>query len=114
MEFFRHRLPTNTKRAIDVYSLYEGQEVTVGGWAIARQHPSGNKGTVFVTVEDETGDVQLIVWRDVFDQYKHLLKEPLLLATGFISNWDGTTNIVVSRLKAITATAELPAGHDWH
>ena len=114
MEFFRHRLPSNTKRAIDVYSLYEGQEVTVGGWAIARQHPSGNKGTVFVTVEDETGDVQLIVWRDVFDQYKHLLKEPLLLATGFISNWDGTTNIVVSRLKAITATAELPSGHDWH
>ena len=114
MDFIRHKLPSNTKQAIDIYSLPVGQEVTVAGWAIARQHPSGNKGTVFVTVEDETGDVQLIVWRDVFDQYKHLLKEPLLLATGLISNWDGTTNIVVSTLRTITATAELPAGHDWH
>ena len=71
MEFIRHQLPPNTRRAIDVYSLSAGQEITVAGWAIARQHPSGNKGTVFVTIEDETGDMQLIVWRDVFDQYKH-------------------------------------------
>ena len=33
----------------------------VAGWPVARQHPRGMEGTVFVIIEDETGDVQLIV-----------------------------------------------------
>ena len=33
----------------------------MAGLPIARQHPKGRDGTVFVTVEDETGDVQVIL-----------------------------------------------------
>ena len=40
----------------------------MAGLAVARQHPRGRDGTVFVTIEDETGDVQVIVWRDLFSQ----------------------------------------------
>ena len=38
----------------------------LAGWPIARQHPRGEAGTVFVTIEDESGDVQLLLWPRVF------------------------------------------------
>ena len=38
----------------------DGENVLVAGWPVVRQHPRGQDGTVFVTIEDETGDVQLI------------------------------------------------------
>ena len=40
---------------------------------VARQHPRGRDGTVFVTIEDETGDVQVIVWRDSFSRRRREL-----------------------------------------
>ena len=43
---------------------------------MARQHPRGRDGTVFVTIEDETGDVQVIVWRDLFARRRRELWEP--------------------------------------
>ena len=39
----------------------EGTALRVAGWPIARQHPRGEDGTVFVTIKDESGDVQLIL-----------------------------------------------------
>ena len=62
MEFVRPTLSPDVLRAADIDALPEGQEVLVAGWPVARQHPRGMEGTVFVTIEDETGDVQLIVW----------------------------------------------------
>ena len=94
--------------------MTDGQPVSVAGWAIARQHPRGEKGTVFVTVEDETSDIQMIVWPKVFRRFKHVLREPLLLARGNISRWDNTTNVIVSELEAINTEINLPPGHDWY
>ena len=59
--------------AADIDNLPEGQKVLVAGWPVARQHPKGMEGTVFVTIEDETGDVQLIVWPRIFARYKREL-----------------------------------------
>ena len=52
--------------AAEVEKLDDGDEVVVAGWPVARQHPRGREGTVFVTIEDETGDVQIILWPRVF------------------------------------------------
>ena len=73
MEFVRPTLSADVLRAADIDALPEGQEVLVAGWPVARQHPRGMEGTVFVTIEDETGDVQLIVWPRVFARYKREL-----------------------------------------
>ena len=67
----------------------EGREVIVAGWPVARQHPRGQKGTVFVTLEDETGDVQLILWPRVFTRHRGELKSNVLLVKGVVSRWDG-------------------------
>ena len=62
MEFVRPTLSPDVLPARDIDTLPEGEKVLVAGWPVARQHPRGMEGTVFVTIEDETGDVQLIVW----------------------------------------------------
>ena len=61
MEFIRPRLGREVLPATAVYDLDEGAAALVAGWPIARQHPKGREGTVFVTIEDEEGDVQLIL-----------------------------------------------------
>ena len=114
MEFVRPSLPTNVLPARDIDTLPEGTKVLVAGWPVARQHPRGMEGTVFVTIEDETGDVQLIVWPRVFARYKRELGNHVLLARGVVSRHDGTTNVTLSSVKTLNVGTRMPAAHDWH
>ena len=113
MQFFRDSLPNDVVRASSVYSLPDGHKVSVAGWAIARQHPRGRNGTVFITIEDESSDVQLILWPQTFNVFKQKLREPLFVAHGEISRWDGTTNVIVRDIEIIKTDVDLPLGHDW-
>ena len=74
----------------------------------------GQDGTVFVTIEDETGDVQLILWPKVFAWCRRVLGNQVILARGQVSRWDGTTNVVVSSVERIGEKVSMPAAHDWH
>jgi len=66
-DFFRPLLaslgavPANALR-----TMRDGCRVTVGGLVLVRQRPGTAKGVVFVTLEDETGPANAVVWRDVF------------------------------------------------
>ena len=113
MEFIRPGLGRNVLPTTAVYDLDEGAEALVAGWPIARQHPKGQEGTVFVTIEDEEGDVQLILWPQVFLRKRRELQSQIVLARGTVSRWDGTTNLVVSDLRAIDPRVPMPASHDW-
>ena len=113
MEFFRSRLDPDVRSASDVYNAADGERVRVAGWVIARQHPRGQDGTVFITVEDETADVQSIVWHDVFARSRRALSNQLILLQGRIDRWDGTTNIVAERIEVIEAGFRMPSAHDW-
>ena len=53
MEFVRPRLRPEVLPAAAIETMQEGDTVLVAGWPVARQHPRGKSGTVFVTVEDE-------------------------------------------------------------
>ena len=53
MEFVRPSLDPNVLPTAAVDCAAEGDEITVAGWPIARQHPRGEDSTVFVTIEDE-------------------------------------------------------------
>ena len=114
MEYLRETLDAEVLTTAEVENCAEEEEVLVAGWPIARQHPRGIGGTVFVTIEDETGDVQLIIWPDVFAQYKKQLRSQVILAQGVISRWDGTTSVIVSALEAVDVPVSMPAAHDWH
>ena len=114
MEFLRPTLDPGVLPTAAVETVKEGEEVLVAGWAIARQHPKGRDGTVFVTVEDEEGDVQLILWPWVFARYRRAMGNDLILARGVVDRWDGTTNVIVSGVQALNTPVPMPAAHDWH
>ena len=113
MEFIRPTLPEDVLTAAAVESAPEGQAVQVAGWPVARQHPRGRDGTVFVTVEDETGDVQLILWPPVFARCRRSLGSRVVLASGAVSRHDGTTNVIVSHIRAVNTGVPMPPSHDW-
>ena len=114
MEFVRPTLSADVLPAAAVEEMDNGESVLVAGWPVARQHPRGQDGTVFVTIEDETGDVQLILWPKVFARFRRALGNQVILARGKVSRWDGTTNVVVSEMERIGAKVAMPTAHDWH
>jgi error-prone DNA polymerase len=89
-------------------SLGQHQLARASGLVTHRQRPGTAKGTVFITLEDETGSINLIVWPDVFLKYRQAaLHAQLLTAYG---RWQRDTHIapedpgqvmhlVVSRLE---------------
>ena len=99
---------------MEAEKLNEGDHVIVAGWPVARQHPKGEKGTVFVTIEDEVGDTQVIIWPKVFEKCRRELKSQVILVRGTISKWDGTVNVVASDVRRIDVRANMPRSHDWH
>ena len=113
MEFVRPALDLRVRPAAAVEDAGEGEEVLVAGWPIARQHPKGRDGTVFVTVEDETGDVQVILWPKVFHRSRRELQGQVLLVRGMVSRWDGTTSVVVSGVTGVHPHVSMPPAHDW-
>ena len=114
MEFIRKRLSENVVNTRDVYLKEEGESLLVAGWVIARQHPRGAQGAIFVTIEDEFADLQLIIWPHVINDVKYALREAVIIAEGKISRWDGTTNLVVSRMYPVSLDIDMPMTHDWH
>ena len=59
--------------------MHNGSEVSYAGLVICRQRPGTAAGVVFMTLEDETGFVNLVVWSKVFRQYR-----PTILTTSFL------------------------------
>ena len=114
MEFVRPSLGPNVLPAADVERLQDGEMVRVAGWPVARQHPRGRHGTVFVTIEDETGDVQVIVRHDLFAKRGRELGSQVVEVTGRVSRWDGTTNVTATDLRAVSSGVSMPPSHDWH
>lgn len=68
---------------------------------------------MFVTVEDETGDVQLIIWPHVFQRNRNSLRSQVLFVRGLVSRWDGAASVVVSEVRTLHPRVSMPAAHDW-
>ena len=114
MEFVRPTLTRGVQTCAEVERLDDGAPVLVAGWPVARQHPKGKDGTIFVTIEDETGDAQVILWPDVYKRYRRELGNQVILIAGEISRWDGTSNTIVSEVRALRSGVRMPRSHDWH
>lgn len=79
-------------RAVDLPYRRDGDFVRVGGAVICRQRPGTAKGFLFLTLEDETGLVNVIVRPDQFDRFRALLTEaPLLRIDGVLQSYEGLT-----------------------
>jgi error-prone DNA polymerase len=72
-------------RAADLLYLPRGHRVAVAGLVMARQRPATAGGVVFMTIEDETGSANLIVYAPVFEKFHHVARNAqMLFVTGRI------------------------------
>lgn len=72
-------------RARDLKRARPGQLVRVAGLVTNRQRPGSAKGTLFMTLEDETGNTNVVVWTSIQERYRQtLLKSPLVIVTGTV------------------------------
>ncbi|MBU8913330.1 MAG: hypothetical protein KOO61_04850, partial [Spirochaetales bacterium] len=66
------------------------------GLVITRQQPQTAGGTMFVTLEDESGYVNLVIWKNVFQRYRPVLLTAAVLGVeGRIQAKDGVVHLVV-------------------
>jgi error-prone DNA polymerase len=71
------------------------RRVVVGGVVITRQRPGTAKGVFFITLEDETGFVNVVVWKDLFDKHRRLLRAVRFLEVrGTLQVEDGVANVL--------------------
>ncbi len=85
--------------AADVVRAPHGRSVRVAGIVIGRQRPDTASGVVFVTLEDETGCTNVIVWRDVSErQRRELLGSKLLAVYGTVEREGAVVHVIAGRL----------------
>ncbi|MFB9844360.1 error-prone DNA polymerase [Mucilaginibacter ginsenosidivorans] len=78
--------------------LKNGDQVKVAGLVTVRQRPGTAKGVLFITIEDETGFANLVVWADKFDQYrKEILQTRLLMVEGKVQIEGKVIHVVVNK-----------------
>ena len=113
MQFVRPNLSPEVMTCAEVERLGDEDLAVVAGWPIARQHPKGRNGTIFVTLEDETGDTQVILWPGVYAEYRRELSSQVVMVRGRVSACDGTVNLIASEVRAIRSVVRMPRSHDW-
>ena len=85
--------------AAGLRELPHGRGVRVAGIVTARQRPQSAGGVMFVTLEDETGHVNLIVWERVWSRARPVANNARLLEVqGQLQKEGGVTHVVASRL----------------
>ena len=87
----------------ELWERPNGQAVAVAGLVITRQRPGSASGVTFVTLEDETGYVNLIVWERVAaEQRAPLLESRLLLAHGKLQREGDVLHVIAHRLTDLS------------
>ena len=96
----RAELAANGARpACDLAVAASGERLRVAGLTIIRQRPGTANGVIFVTIEDETGVANLVVWPDVFERYRRtVLGAKLLCADGKVQREGDVIHVVAQRL----------------
>jgi error-prone DNA polymerase len=99
MSLIREQFDENVTRSADLLRLPTGTQVKVAGVVLMRQHPASAKGVTFMTIEDETGHVNLIVWENVASaQRRPFLESRLLEVHGEFQNQEGVRHVIARTL----------------
>ena len=111
MHFLRNNLKDNILTSQAALQLSHGIKVKVAGIVIRRQKPLGN--AIYMTLEDETGHTPLVIWPQIYQKLKLVLREPLVIVEGIISRQDGTINIVVKNARSLNTVTNVPKAKNW-
>lgn len=100
MAILRERLQRErVLTAAELKKMPNGMSVRAAGLVVTRQRPGSASGVTFVTLEDETGSVNLIVWRDVAEQQRRaLLGSRLMQVTGTLQHQGDVMHLIALRM----------------
>ena len=87
-------------RAGRLVEVENGARVSVCGLVLVRQRPGTAKGVIFMTLEDETGVANVIVWRNTFERHRRIvLTTRLVRVTGELQRQGIVTHVIADRLE---------------
>ena len=102
MDLLRPHLPAPCVSSEELAAVPHGARIAVAGMAVARQRPATAKGVVFMLLEDEHGQINLILPPQVYEAHRAIVRaEPLLLARGRFERVDRNENLVVESLESL-------------
>jgi error-prone DNA polymerase len=111
LELLRTHLPDGVLSSKQLHAARHGSRVAFAGMAVARQRPATANGVVFMLLEDELGQVNLIVPPQVYDRHRAVVRgEPLLLARGRFERVGENRNVLVAELETLGPLARRIAG----
>jgi len=103
--------------AMQIQAVPANRSCRSGGMVITRQRPGTAKGFVFLTLEDETGLVNVIVRPDVYERYRRTIRRSrALLVEGTLQKKGGCVDLLARRFwpLALGAALEGLRSHDFH
>jgi error-prone DNA polymerase len=107
------RLPEASK----INTMQDGRRVRYAGVVICRQRPGTASGVVFMTLEDETGFVNVVVWSQVYEEHRVLVKTAQLLGvTGKLQVQEGVVHLIAEKfwLPKLEVRPPTAGSRDFH
>jgi error-prone DNA polymerase len=107
MRLVRASLPKRVRRSSGLATIPHGGSVVSAGMVICRQRPRTASGVVFITLEDEEGFINLILYTKIFERFRHVATTSgLLLVRGTIERDGEVIYIVTRKLEPLTVRDE--------
>ena len=102
--FMRARLAARgIKRSDALDRIKSGERVVVAGLVLVRQRPGTAKGVIFMTLEDEAGVANVIVWPKAFERLRPIVIGARFVAVaGKLQNEAGVIHVIVERMEDLT------------
>lgn len=80
-----------------------GARVVVAGLVLVRQRPGTANGVIFITLEDETGVANVVVWRAMYEKYRRaVISGRLLRVTGKVQRENNVVHIVAEHIEDLS------------
>jgi len=118
LQFLRARLRARRyQRSSELRRLEHGSDASFAGIVTMRQAPQTATGVTFLTLEDEDGWVNVVVWRQLADRQRRALMESRLLAVeGRVESGDGVQHLIAQHLENLSLLlGSLPtSSRDFH
>lgn len=101
--------------AEELRRIRHGRSAIVAGCVITRQRPGTAKGLIFITLEDETGNANVIVMPDLYSKDPIVvLRERFIKVRGKVQNVDGIVHLKAEKVMPLEVTSAETWSHDFH
>jgi len=99
LALLRPQLGHRVRRAGELASIADGTPIEAAGLVTHRQRPGTASGVVFLSLEDETGIINVVVWPKLVEQYRReVLEGTILRVTGTLQNANNTQHLIARSL----------------